>query len=91
MSNNQHVFWLALITVVSAEVGCFFRTAALVEKYGSPMWVCLGTLLGNAIWLIPIFLGGRWMHEHISPLLARILAGTVLMGMGLLILLGKEL
>lgn len=91
METFQHVLGVTILTVVFAELGCFFRTAALVDKLGCPAAVCLGTLIANVIIVLPILIGGEWLHRVLPPIAARVVSGLVLVLLGFLILIGREL
>lgn len=87
---SPSIFWLSLLAVISAELGCFVRTAAIAVRYGSPLSVCLGTLLGNLILLLPIFFVGDWLHRVLPPTPTRVVSGLLLMTIGLIIILSRD-
>lgn len=83
------VFWLTFITAFSAEFACLARTIAIVSKFGSPLSVCLGTLLGNVLLLLPIFLWGDKLQQYLPEPLVRVVVGLLFIIMGIGILLHK--
>jgi putative Ca2+/H+ antiporter (TMEM165/GDT1 family) len=84
------VFLVAFIAGFSAELPCLVRTAAIATRYGSPLSVCLGTLLGNAVLLLPVFFGAEWLHRHLPEQPVRIICGLILTLMGLLVLFHRH-
>lgn len=84
------VFIAAFLFAAAAEIGCLSRTVALVARYGSPISVCLGTLLGNVAILIPVFLAGNYLNKVVPEHYARIGAGILIVILGILMILGKD-
>jgi putative Ca2+/H+ antiporter (TMEM165/GDT1 family) len=84
------VFWAAFLAAFFAELNCLARTATLVTRFGSPLSVCLGTLLGNALLLLPIFLGGEWLHKSFPELPVRIISALLFILMGVLMLFHRH-
>jgi putative Ca2+/H+ antiporter (TMEM165/GDT1 family) len=83
------VFLAALLVAVSGELACFARTAALVARYGSPLSVVLGTLLGNLVILVPVLLFGAVLHRYLPHDPVRIGAGLLFVVLGVLMMLDK--
>ena len=75
---------------MAAEIGCLFRSAALIIRFGSVLSVCAGVLLGNFLLLLPLLLEGEWIHKSISPSLAKWISGLIIVVIGLLILMERD-
>lgn len=84
------VFWLAFLASCAGELACLARSVALISRFGHPLFVCLGTWLGSAVVLIPLVLWGEAFQKALPELAVRIVAGLLFIGMGIFLLLGKE-
>jgi Ca2+/H+ antiporter, TMEM165/GDT1 family len=86
---DLQVFWAAFLTASIAEVACLVRTEAVAAHFGSPLSVCLGTLLGNILLLLPVLFFGGALHR-LPEAPVRIVSAAIFIAAGVLILLERH-
>lgn len=82
---DLQVFWAAFLASTLAEVVCLVRNEALVARFGSPVSVFLGALLGNICLLLPVLIFGNLLHR-LPETPVRYGAAVIFIGVGLMIL-----
>lgn len=87
---DLEVLWAAFLIAATAELGCLSRTAALVLRFDHPLSVCLGTLLGNIVILIPIFFLGNTIGRYLPETPVRIGTSLLFIAMGIYLILSPK-